>query len=327
MASYLIRRVIFILVSMVVMSALAFILIQLPPGDWLTTYIARLQAEGNAVDDSLAEALRFQYGLDKPLPLQYFIWVGKLLRGDLGFSYAYQKPVKDLIGERLILTMTISILSIIFTYIVAIPIGIYSATHQYSASDFIFTFIGFIGLSVPNFLLALIIMFFFFNVLDMSVGGLFSQQYAIAPWSWPRVWDMIKHLWTPIIIIGAAGTAGLIRVMRATMLDELNKQYVITARSKGVKENKLLFKYPVRIAINPIISTIGYLLPFIVSGATLISIVLSMPTVGPLLLTALRGQDMSLAGSLVMFLGFLTILGTLISDILLAVADPRIRFE
>ena len=312
---------------MVVMSVLAFILIQLPPGDWLTTYIARLQSQGNAVDDSLVEALRFQYGLDKPLPLQYFIWVSKMLRGDLGFSYAYQKPVAELIGERLILTMTISILSVIFTYIVAIPIGIYSATHQYSAGDFFFTFIGFIGLSVPNFLLALIIMFFFFNVLDMSVGGLFSQQYAIAPWSWPRVWDMIQHLWTPIIIIGAAGTAGLIRVMRATMLDELNKQYVITARSKGVKERSLLFKYPVRIAINPIISTLGYLLPFIVSGATLISIVLSMPTVGPLLLTALRGQDMSLAGSLVMFLGFLTILGTLISDILLAVADPRIRFE
>jgi len=315
------------LVILVVVSVAAFIIIQLPPGDYLTSYILQLQASGTQVSESEVASLRKQYGLDLPMYLQYFKWVWNMLHGDFGRSFDWNRPVSDLIAERLPLTMIISLFTLIFTYVVAIPIGIYSATHQYSIGDYIFTVVGFAGLATPNFLFALILMFLFYKYFGLSVGGLFSPQYMRAAWSLAKFTDMLKHLPIPIIVIGTAGTAGLIRVMRGCLLDELRKQYVITARAKGVSERTLLFKYPVRIAINPIISTIGWTLPGIVSGETITAIVLNLPTTGPLLFQALLTQDMYLAGSTVMFLAFLTVIGTFISDLLLAWIDPRIRYE
>lgn len=282
---------------------------------------------GNVSNRAQAAAMRKQYGLDLPVYFQYFKWMGNMLQGDFGDSFTYNTPVSELIAERLPFTIMLSLITLVFTYALAIPIGIYSATHQYSAADYSFTTVGFIGLATPNFLLALILMFLFFKYFGLSIGGLFSSQYQLAPWSIAKFMDLLKHLPIPIIVIGTAGTAGLIRVMRGCLLDELRKQYVITARAKGLTERALLFKYPVRSAINPIISTIGWTLPGIVSGATITAIVLSLPTIGPLLLTALINQDMYLAGSTVMFLVFLTVIGTFISDILLVWLDPRIRYE
>jgi len=327
MLSYIIRRFLYMIVILLVVSVVAFIIIQLPPGDFLTSYIAQLEAKGTDVNEELVIALRKQYGLDLPMYLRYFKWMWGMFHGDFGMSFSWGKPVSELIGERLVLTVTISLFSLVFTYLMAIPIGIYSATHQYSIGDYIFTVVGFAGLATPNFLLALILMFLFHKYFDLSIGGLFSPQYLMAPWSMDKFVDMLKHLPVPIVVIGTAGTAWLIRVMRGCLLDELRKQYVITARAKGVAERILLFKYPVRVAINPIISTIGWTLPGIVSGETITSIVLNLPTTGPLLFGALISQDMYLAGSIVMFLGFLTVIGTLISDILLVWIDPRIRYE
>jgi len=327
MLSYLIRRFLYMILILLLVSVVAFIIIQLPPGDYLTSYIIQLEEMGQKVDESQIVSLKKQYGLDLPIYLQYFKWMWKMLHGDLGKSFEWNKPVSELIGERLMLTVIISLFTLIFTYAVAIPIGIYSATHQYSLGDYTFTVIGFAGLATPNFLFALILMFMFYKYFGLSVGGLFSSQYQLAPWSAGKFIDMLKHLPIPIIVIGTAGTAGLIRVMRGCLLDELRKQYVITARAKGVAERALLFKYPVRVAINPIISTIGWTLPGIVSGETITAIVLSLPTTGPLLYRALMCQDMYLAGSTVMFLTFLTVIGTLISDLLLVWIDPRIRYE
>ena len=327
MASYLVRRFFYMIVMLILVSIVSFIIINLPPGDFMDSYIARLQAGGTEVDLEMIDALRQNYGLDKPVYVQYLIWFSGLFVGDFGWSFDYQEPVAKLIGERVALTVIISIVTLIFTYIVAVPIGIISATRQYSITDYIVTFVGFIGLATPNFLLALLLMFFSFQFFGATVGGLFSMQYVDAPWSLAKVFDMIKHLWIPVIVLGTAGTAGIIRVMRACLLDELRKAYVMTARSKGLRERRVIIKYPVRIAINPIISTIGWLLPQIISGAAIVSVVLSLPTVGGLLLRALRTQDMYLAGSMIMLLSFLTILGTLISDILLAVVDPRIRLS
>jgi len=327
MWSYITRRFIYMIIILLVVSITAFIIIQLPPGDYLTSYIIRLRQSGQTVDESQIASLRKQYDLDLPIYLQYFKWMWRMFHGDFGRSFQWNKPVSDLIAERLPLTVAVSLFTLIFTYIVAIPIGIYSATHQYSLGDYTFTVIGFAGLATPNFLLALILMFFFFKYFGLSIGGLFSPQYAEAAWSVGKIIDMLKHLPIPIIVIGTAGTAGLIRVMRGCLLDELRKQYVITARAKGVAERTLLFKYPVRVAINPIISTIGWTLPGIVSGETITSIVLSLPTTGPLLFRALMSQDMYLAGSTVMFLTFLTVIGTFISDLLLVWVDPRIRYE
>lgn len=327
MLSYTIRRLIYMVILLVMISVVAFIIIQLPPGDYVSSYIARLKASGQSVGEEQAEALRRQYGLDSPVYFQYFKWTWRLLHGDFGIAFQYGVPVGKLIGERLPLTIIISLLTLIFAYAVAIPIGIYSATHQYSPGDYGLTVIGFVGLAVPNFLLALILMFFFYRSFGLSIGGLFSPQYREATWNLAKLVDMLKHLPIPIIVIGMAGTTGLIRVMRGCLLDELRKQYVITARAKGVVERTLLFKYPVRIAINPIISTIGWMLPAIVSGGTITEIVLDLPTVGPLLYGALMSQDMYLAGSIVMLLGFLTLIGTFISDILLVWIDPRIRYE
>jgi len=305
--SYIIRRFLYMIVILLVVSVTAFVIIQLPPGDYLTSYIIRIEGQGGKVTEAQAAALRRRYGLDLPIYFQYFKWMWRMLQGDFGKSFEWNKPVKDLIAERLPLTVMISLFTLIFTYAVAIPIGIYLAT--------------------PNFLFALVLMVVFFKYFGLSVGGLFSPQYMTAPWSIGKFLDMLKHLPIPIIVIGTAGTAGLIRVMRGCLLDELRKQYVITARAKGVSERILLFKYPVRVAINPIISTIGWTLPGIVSGETITAIVLGLPTTGPLLFRALLSQDMYLAGSTVMFLSFLTVIGTLISDILLVWIDPRIRYE
>jgi len=312
---------------LLVVSITAFIIIQLPPGDWLTSYIAQLEATGQHVDESQVASLKKQYGLDLPIYSQYFKWTWDMLHGNFGKSLSYSKPVSELIAERLPLTMAISLLALVFTYVMAIPLGIYSATHQYSIEDYTFTVIGFVGLAIPNFLFALILMFLFYKYFGLSVGGLWSAEYMGEAWSIAKFIDMLKHLPIPIIVIGTAGTAGLMRVMRGCLLDELKKQYVITARAKGVKERALLFKYPVRVAINPMVSTIGWTLPAIISGETITAIVLGLPTMGPLLFQALLSQDMYLAGSTIMFLTLLTVVGTFVSDILLVWMDPRIRYE
>jgi peptide/nickel transport system permease protein len=327
MLSYIIRRLIYMVILLLALSVVAFTIIQLPPGDYLSSLIQRLQQQNIQVNEEQIRALESQYGLDLPVYMQYFKWMWNMFHGDFGKSFQWNEPVSKLIGERLLLTVTISLMTLLFTYLFAIPVGIYSATHQYSVFDYSFTFLGFVGLATPNFLLALILMFIFFKYFGWSAGGLFSPQYQLAPWGFGKVVDLLKHLPIPIIVIGTAGTAGMIRVMRGTLLDELKKQYVVTARAKGVSERKLLFKYPVRVAINPMVSTIGGILPAIVSGATITSIVISLPTVGPLLLRAIMAQDMYLAGSMVMFLSALGLIGTLISDMLLIVVDPRIRFE
>lgn len=327
MLYYMLRRLIYMVVTLGIASVIAFVIIELPPGDYVTSYIAQLRASGTPATEQQAVALRKRYGLDLPPYLRYFKWMWKMLHGDFGRSFKWNRPVKDLLAERLPFTVMIAILTLIFTYAVAIPIGIYSATHQYSGGDYFFTVIGFGGLAIPNFLLALVLMFLFFRFFGLSIGGLFSPEYRETAWSIAKFLDMLKHLPVPLIVIGTAGTAAIIRVMRGCLLDELEKQYVITARAKGVVEKKLLFKYPVRVAVNPIISSIGWTLPRIISGGTITAIVLNLPTIGPVLFQALLTQDMYLAGSVIMFLIFLTIIGTFISDILLAWADPRIRYE
>ncbi|GIN59073.1 MULTISPECIES: ABC transporter permease [Lederbergia] len=327
MLHYIGHRVLQLIPLIIAISIISFALIQLPPGDYLTTYINQLELSGTEVSEGTIMSLQRQYGLDKPMYAQYFIWIKNIvLHGDFGRSFTWNEPVSDVIGERLGLTIVISILTLILTWIIAIPIGIYSAIRQYSIFDYIFTFIGFIGLAIPNFLIALFVIYTVFVHTGVAITGLFSPEYVSAPWSIDKILDMLQRIWVPVLIIAVSGTAGLIRVMRGMLLDELQKQYVITARAKGVKEKKLLFKYPVRMAINPIISTIGWTLPAIISGEAIVSIVLNLPTTGPMLLEALMNQDMYLAGSFILLLSILTIIGTLISDILLAWLDPRIRF-
>jgi peptide/nickel transport system permease protein len=327
MTRFILRRLAYIAVLLVLVSIISFIIIQLPPGDWLSAYVTRLRVQGATINEEIIEGLKRQYGLDQPPIVQYFTWMKGLVQGDFGYSFSYSRPVTDLIMERLPSTLGISLLSVVVTYLLAIPIGIYSATHQYSAGDYAFTFLGFIGLSMPGFLLALILMFFGYKYFDLSIGGLYSPQYIGEPWSWDKFVDMLGHLPIPVLIISLSGTTGLIRVLRGTLLDEINRPYVDTARAKGLKERVLLYRYPVRIAINPLLSTVGWLLPGIFSGQVIISIVLNLPTVGPLLYEALRAQDTYLAGSIVMILSLFTLIGTLISDVLLAIVDPRIRIE
>jgi peptide/nickel transport system permease protein len=327
MAGYIGRRVLQIIPLLFALSVIIFIVIQLPPGDYLTMYMQQLRNVGAAVSESEIANLTQLYALDRPIYEQYYRWITNiLLRGDFGMSFQWNRPVAELVGERLLLTMTISIATLLFTWIVSLPIGIYSATHQYSLGDYALTFIGFIGISLPGFLIALVIMYSVFAVTGTAITGLFSPQFIAAPWSWAKIEDALKHVWLPMVIVGLSGTASLIRTMRAMMLDELQQQYVTTARARGVKERKLLFKYPVRLALNPMISTIGWLLPTIVSGEALVSIVLNMPTTGPMLLQSLLAQDMYLAGSILLITSTLTVIGTLLSDILLAWLDPRIRF-
>ena len=328
MSQYIVRRLFYLVLSAAVLSAVAFLIIQLPPGDFVTKFVFQMEQRGLVVSEEMMKGLYARFAFDRPVHEQYLKWIGNIvLRGDFGESMAYNKAVSELLGERFLLTVTISISTLIITYLIAVPIGIYSATHPYSVGDYTGTVFGFIGLATPDFLLALILMFLTARYLGWSPGGLFSREYLAAPWSFGRVLDLMKHLPVPLIVIGTSGTAGLIRVLRSTLSDELGKQYVITARAKGVSEGHILFKYPVRIAINPIISGIGGLLPAIVSGEALVGIVLSLPTIGPLLLSGLQQQDMYLASSVVLLLGILTMIGILISDLLLVVVDPRIRFE
>ena len=327
MLSYILRRLLYIIPVLLIISVLSFIIIELPPGDFLTSKIMELQKQGTKVSEDQIAAMRQRYRLDRPAYERYFKWMWGLFHGDLGKSFLYDRPVSTVIGERLVLTVTISICTILLTWLIAIPVGIYSATHQYSVFDYTFTFIGFIGLATPPFLLALLAMYLAFDWFGLSITGLFSDEYTTKPWSLGKVLDMFKHIWLPALIIGGSGTAGLIRVLRGCLLDELRKQYVITARAKGLGESRLIFKYPVRVAVNPLLSTIGWMLPGIISGETIVGIVFNLPTIGPMLLTALKSQDMYLAGSFIMILSALTVIGTLISDILLAWSDPRIRYD
>lgn len=326
MIAYIIRRILLMIPTLVAISIISFIIIQLPPGDFLTTYVAQLSASGETVDQAELDALKERFGLDEPLYKQYFKWASNFLRGDFGHSFEWNKPVSELIGERLSLTVTISVFTILFTWAIALPIGIYSAVRQYSWMDYFLTIIGFIGLATPNFLFALVMLWVSYAYLGLSIGGLFSPEYAEAPWSVAKFVDLMKHLWIPIVIVGTSHTAKFIRIIRGNLLDELRKPYVTTARAKGLSEVRLIMKYPVRVAINPLVSTIGWTLPELVSGIAITAVVLNLPTTGPLLLSALMSQDMQLAGTFIMLLSFLTVVGTLISDILLAWVDPRIRF-
>ncbi len=326
MLSYIARRILYMALLLLALSFFSFVLIELPPGTFLDNLIQQLRNQGVQVDLEEIRTLEERYGLNLPFLSRYGMWMRNLARGDMGDSLAYNQPVTQLIGQRLLLTVAITMLTLVLTYAIAIPIGIYSATHQYSLTDYSFTVFGFIGLATPNFLLALILMYVFFRYFGWSVGGLFSPEFEFSPWNLAKLLDFLKHLPIPVVVIGTAGTAGLIRVMRAALLDELRKQYVLTGRAKGLEEGRLLFKYPLRIAINPMVSTIGGVLPALVSGEALTAIVVGLPTVGPLLLEALQAQDMYLAGSLIMLLSALSVIGILISDLLLVVVDPRIRF-
>ncbi len=327
MLQYIIRRIIMLAPILIVMSMVAFFLIQLPPGDWVTFRIQQLRMSGVSVSDQEAENLKMEFGLDQPPVVRYFRWVsGIVTRGYWGRSMQWNKPVHEILQERVPMTVLISVLALIFSWVVAVPIGIFSATHQYSFLDYIATFLGFIGVATPGFLLALILAWVAFSKFGFSPLGLFSSQFMDAPWSAAKLGDLIKHLWLPLILVGLSNTGVTIRVVRNNLLDELHKQYVITARAKGLSEWKLLWKYPVRMAINPLLSTLSFVLPGLVSGTVLIDIVLSLQTIGPVLLRATTAQDMYLAGSIVLILSSLTVIGALLGDIALVVVDPRIRF-
>ncbi|MDE0808780.1 MAG: ABC transporter permease [Alphaproteobacteria bacterium] len=325
MFAYVIRRILIMIPTLIAISAITFVIIQLPPGDYLSTLIAELQSQGENVDTAKIDALRAQYGLDRPMIEQYLVWVWGLLNGDFGFSFEYQLPVADVVGDRLFLTLVLNFTTIIFIWIVSFPIGIYSATHQYSWGDYGLTFVGFIGLATPNFLLALVLLYFANVWFGTSIGGLMDPAYIDQPWSTGKILSVLEHLWVPVVVIGTSGTAGMIRRLRANMLDELQKQYVVTARAKGLSPFKTLIKYPLRTALNPFIADIGNMLPQVVSGSAIVSMVLSLPTTGPMLIAALQSQDMYLAGSFLIFLAMLTVVGMFLSDLALAWLDPRIR--
>lgn len=326
MIRFLIRRLLAMVLTLSAVSVVAFVIIQLPPGDYLSTVVARLSAQGGSVDPAQLDALTERYGLDEPVYVQYLKWIsGIVLHGDFGQSFEWNQPVSGLLAERLPLSLVLGISTLLFTWAVALPVGVYSAVRKYSVGDYLATFVSFLGLAVPNFLLALLFAYLAFRFFGVSAGGLFSPEYAEAAWNLGKVLDLFSHLWLPIVVIGMAGTAGVIRVMRANLLDELHKPYVVTARSKGLKERTLILKYPVRIALNPFVSTIGWVLPALVNGEVIVSQVLSLETTGQLLLRSLQSQDMYLAGSIILLVSALTVVGTLLSDVLLAVVDPRIR--
>ena len=328
MLTFILRRLLLMIPITLAISLVTFIIIQLPPGDFFTALTARLAEQNETIDPETLAALRDRYGFDQPWHVQYWKWItGIVLHGDFGQSFEWNRPVSDLIWERLTLTLVLSLATLVFVWVLAFPIGIYSAVRQYSWGDYVATFIGFIGLAIPNFLLALVLMYVTSRYFGANVGGLFSSEYVNAAWSWGKVRDLIDHLWVPVIVLGTGGTAALIRIMRANLLDELQKPYVELARARGLGEFRLLIKYPVRVALNPFISTLGWILPTLVSGAVVTAIVLSLPTSGPLLLNALFAQDMYLAGGFILLLSILTLIGTLISDLLLAWLDPRIRYE
>jgi peptide/nickel transport system permease protein len=327
MLEYIVRRAILAAITVFAITILSFVIIQAPPGDFVTAYITQQLASGGQIQAQEAEDLRAMYGLDQPMYMQYVKWMARIGRGNFGMSMNYRRPVMEVIGDRLWLTIIVSLAAVILTWGLALPIGIYSATHQYSPGDYLFTFIGFIGLAVPGFLLALLLMYFGFRYFNANIGGLFSAEYVQAPWTAARVADLLKHLPIPAAVLGLSGTASMIRIMRANLLDELHKPYVVTARAKGLPIWGLIIKYPVRVAFSPFISTLGYLFPYIVSGSIIVSLVLGLPTVGPLLLQSLVAQDMYLAGTIVLMLGLMTVIGTFVSDMLLMWMDPRIRLE
>jgi peptide/nickel transport system permease protein len=327
MLRYIIWRILMMAPTLAIISALVFTIIELPPGDYFESYVAELQAQGESVNAEQIEQLRQEYGFDKPPIVRYFYWVGGMLTGDFGYSFEYRLPVMDVVGDRLWLTILVSFTTIIFTWLIAFPIGIYSATHQYSWGDYGLTFMGLLGIAIPNFMMALVFMYLANVWFGTSIGHLMEPEYMDQAMSWDKFKSILAHLWIPVLIIGTAGTAGMIRRLRANLLDELQKQYVVTARAKGLHPFKALVKYPLRMALNFFISDIGSILPAIISGAEITAIVLSLETTGPLLLRALKSQDMYLAGSFLMFLAFLTVIGVLISDLALAVLDPRIRLQ
>ena len=325
MFDYLVRRLLVMVPTLVAISIITFIIIQLPPGDYLSTLIAEMESQGENVDLAKIAALRAQYGLDLPMWQQYVVWAGGLLRGDFGYSFEYQLPVSDVVGDRVLLTVVLNFGTILFIYLVSFPIGIYSATHQYSIGDYGLTLVGFIGLATPNFLLALVLLYFANVWFGTSIGGLMDPSYIDQPWTWGKIVSVLEHLWVPVVVIGTSGTAAMIRRLRANLLDELQKQYVVTARAKGLPPLRALLKYPLRMALNPFIADIGNMLPQVVSGSAVVAMVLSLPTTGPMLIGALQSQDMYLAGSFLMFLAVLTVVGMLLSDLALAWLDPRIR--
>jgi peptide/nickel transport system permease protein len=326
MGMYIFRRILLMFPTMLAISIVTFIIIQLPPGDFLTTLVSSLSSQGETVNQDALDALKRQYGLGEPMYKQYLIWMRNILfHFDFGDSFEYNRPVRDLIGGRMAWTVGISIGSIIVTWLIAFPLGIFSAIRKYTPGDYVMTFFSFLGLAIPEFMLALVLLYVSYKYFGQSVGGLFSPEYIDAGWSLAKFGDLMSHLWIPVLIIGASSTAGLVRIMRANLLDELNRPYVVTARAKGLTEPQLLLKYPVRLALNPFVSTVGWTLPGIISGEAIVAIVLSLPTVGPLLLRSLQSQDMYLAGSIILLTSVLTVIGTLLSDILLAWLDPRIR--
>jgi len=327
MLGYMVHRILIMVPTLIAISLAIFTIIHLPPGDFFSTYIAQLESAGEKADLAKIAFLKSQYGFDLPLWQQYLYWVGGMLHGDMGFSFLYDMPVSRVVGDRLFLTFIVSVVTVVFTYVVAFPIGVYSATHQYSLSDYTLTFLGFLGLATPSFLFALVLVYFAHVWFGISVGGLMDPQYVNQPWSWGKIGSVFAHIWIPVIVIGTAGTASMIRRLRANLLDELQKQYVVTARAKGLHPVKALLKYPLRMALNPFISDIGSLLPHVISGAVIVSVVMSLPTTGPMLLDALRSQDMYLAGSFLMFMAFLTVIGVFLSDLALATLDPRIRLQ
>lgn len=327
MLIYILRRILTMIPTLLIISMLVFVIIQLPPGDYLESYIAELQSQGESVNEEKIQYLRKEYGLDRSMPEQYWTWMTGMLQGDFGYSFEYDLPVNEVVGDRLILTVLISVVTILFTWMIAFPIGIYSATHQYSWGDYGLSFLGFIGLATPNFLLALVMLYLANVYFGTSIGGLMAPEYIDAPWSWAKIKDILAHLWIPVVVIGTSGTAGMIRRIRANLLDELQKQYVTTGRAKGLPPGKLMRKYPLRIAMNFFVADVGNLLPQVISGAEIVAVVMSLPTTGPMLLDALQSQDMYLAGSFLMFLAVLTVVGVLVSDLALAALDPRVRLQ
>lgn len=327
MTRFVIRRLLLLIPFMFVISVVAFVIIQLPPGDFVDTYIRNLQMQGGSVNDAQVAALRSRYGLDQPVIVQYWMWITNLLGGDFGLSFLYDRPVGDVLAERVPRTIALALASMLVTWIIAVPVGIYSALRQYSFGDHLATFFSFVGVAVPPFLLALVSMYLIFDNTGFLITGLYSPEFRNAPWSMDKMVDLIKNTWLPVMVLAVTGAAGVIRVLRSSLLDELKKLYVTTARSKGLPEYKVILKYPVRIAINPLVSTIGWMLPGMVGGEVVVSKVLNIPTVGPVLLESILAQDMYLTGAIILILSALTIVGTLLSDILLAAIDPRIRYQ
>ena len=334
MFTYFVHRVLIMIPTLLAISALIFVIIELPPGDYLSNQIQELKSRGDTAALAKAEFLRHQYGLDRPFVERYATWLGVwpgpkgfsgLLQGDLGYSFEFDLPVTEVVGDRLLLSFIVSFATIVFTWVVSFPIGVYSATHQYSVGDHSLTFLGFIGLATPNFLLALVLVYFANITFGTSIGGLMDPRYLDQPWSWAKFVSVLEHLWIPVIVIGTSGTAAMIRRLRANLLDELQKQYVVTGRAKGLSPLRLLIKYPLRVSLNPFVSDIGNMLPQVISGAAIVSVVLSLPTTGPMLVHALQAQDQYLAGSFLMFLSLLTVIGMFLSDVVLAALDPRIR--